>query len=164
VQIEFFRSRAARRGRIVTILYAPTSTSRPLETELRKAGVRYSSHRGQRFFGPRARSKIFATTRKCFSLRTRHQPVRIAQKCPRRFERYGTMKRLARRGIHEASRPSSGEKKPLVFWGDGTFKAKHLARASKVCGIWERQACATSNRGSNLQILGGHNFSTRPAI
>jgi ATP-dependent DNA helicase UvrD/PcrA len=152
VQIEFLRLTRRAPWRDCAILFRTNQQSRPLETELRKAGVRYHLIGGQSFFDRRevkdflAYLKMFVNPHDDISL------LRIAN-VPARGLSDVTMERLLGASQERKCSVFSAMKNPLVTT---TFQANTCKNIETFVEFVERTRAKLQNGGSNLQSWAEH--------
>jgi superfamily I DNA/RNA helicase len=148
VQIEFLRLTRRAPWRDCAILFRTNQQSRPLETELRKAGVRYHLIGGQSFFDRREVKDFLAYLKMFINPHDDISLLRIAN-VPARGLSDVTMERLLGASHERKSSVFSAMKNPLVTT---TFQANTRKSIEAFVEFVERTRTELQNGGSNLQF------------
>jgi DNA helicase II / ATP-dependent DNA helicase PcrA len=148
VQIEFLRLTRRAPWQDCAILFRTNQQSRPLETELRKAGVRYHLIGGQSFFDRREVKDFLAYLKMCINPHDDISLLRIAN-VPARGLSDVTMERLLGASHERKSSVFSAMKNPLVTT---MFQANTRKNIEAFVEFIERTRAELQNGGSNLQF------------
>jgi superfamily I DNA/RNA helicase len=148
VQIEFLRLTRRAPWQDCAILFRTNQQSRPLETELRKAGVRYHLIGGQSFFDRREVKDFLAYLKMFINPHDDISLLRIAN-VPARGLSDVTMERLLGASHERKSSVFSAMKNPLVTT---TFQANTRKSIEAFVEFIERTRVELQNGGSNLQF------------
>jgi superfamily I DNA/RNA helicase len=148
VQIEFLRLTRRAPWQDCAILFRTNQQSRPLETELRKAGVRYHLIGGQSFFDRREVKDFLAYLKMFINPHDDISLLRIAN-VPARGLSDVTMERLLGASHERKSSVFSAMKNPLVTT---TFQANTRKSIEAFVEFVERTRAELQNGGSNLQF------------
>jgi DNA helicase II / ATP-dependent DNA helicase PcrA len=149
VQIEFLRLTRRAPWRDCAILFRTNQQSRPLETELRKAGVRYHLIGGQSFFDRREVKDFLAYLKMFINPHDDISLLRIAN-VPARGLSDVTMERLLGASHERKSSVFSAMKNPLVTT---TFQANTRKSIEAFVEFVERTRAELQNdSGNNLQF------------
>src|SRR5450432_626896 len=148
VQIEFLRLTRRAPWQDCAILFRTNQQSRPLETELRKAGVRYHLIGGQSFFDRREVKDFLAYLKMFINPHDDISLLRIAN-VPARGLSDVTMERLLGASHERKSSVFSAMKNPLVTT---TFQANTRKSIEAFVEFVERTRAQLQNGGGNLQF------------
>ncbi|HTA95093.1 MAG TPA: 3'-5' exonuclease, partial [Verrucomicrobiae bacterium] len=148
VQIEFLRLTRRAPWQDCAILFRTNQQSRPLETELRKAGVRYHLIGGQSFFDRREVKDFLAYLKMFINPHDDISLLRIAN-VPARGLSDVTMERLLGASHERKSSVFSAMKNPLVTT---TFQANTRKSIEAFVEFVERTRAELQNGGGNLQF------------
>jgi DNA helicase II / ATP-dependent DNA helicase PcrA len=148
VQIEFLRLTRRAPWQDCAILFRTNQQSRPLETELRKAGVRYHLIGGQSFFDRREVKDFLAYLKMFINPHDDISLLRIAN-VPARGLSDVTMERLLGASHERKSSVFSAMKNPLVTT---TFQANTRKSIEAFVEFVERTRAELQNGESNLQF------------
>jgi DNA helicase-2/ATP-dependent DNA helicase PcrA len=148
VQIEFLRLTRRAPWQDCAILFRTNRQSRPLETELRKAGVRYHLIGGQSFFDRREVKDFLAYLKMFINPHDDISLLRIAN-VPARGLSDVTMERLLGASHERKSSVFSAMKNPLVTT---TFQANTRKSIEAFVEFVERTRAELQNGGGNLQF------------
>jgi len=148
VQIEFLRLTRRAPWQDCAILFRTNQQSRPLETELRKAGVRYHLIGGQSFFDRREVKDFLAYLKMFINPHDDISLLRIAN-VPARGLSDVTMERLLGASHERKSSVFSAMKNPLVTT---SFQANTRKSIEAFVEFVERTRAELQNGGSNLQF------------
>jgi len=148
VQIEFLRLTRRAPWQDCAILFRTNQQSRPLETELRKAGVRYHLIGGQSFFDRREVKDFLAYLKMFINPHDDISLLRIAN-VPARGLSDVTMERLLGASHERKSSVFSAMKNPLVTT---TFQANTRKSIEAFVEFAERTRVKLQNGGGNLQF------------
>jgi DNA helicase II / ATP-dependent DNA helicase PcrA len=148
VQIEFLRLTRRAPWQDCAILFRTNQQSRPLETELRKAGVRYHLIGGQSFFDRREVKDFLAYLKMFINPHDDISLLRIAN-VPARGLSDVTMERLLGASHERKSSVFSAIKNPLVTT---TFQANTRKSIETFVEFVERTRAELQNDGGNLQF------------
>jgi len=147
VQIEFLRLTRRAPWQDCAILFRTNQQSRPLETELRKAGVRYHLIGGQSFFDRREVKDFLACLKMFINPHDDISLLRIAN-VPARGLSDVTMERLLGASHERKSSVFSAMKNPLVTT---TFQANTRKSIEAFVEFVERTRAELQSGGGNLQ-------------
>jgi DNA helicase-2/ATP-dependent DNA helicase PcrA len=147
-QIEFLRLTRRAPWQDCAILFRTNQQSRPLETELRKAGVRYHLIGGQSFFDRREVKDFLAYLKMFINPHDDISLLRIAN-VPARGLSDVTMERLLGASHERKSSVFSAMKNPLVTTA---FQANTRKSIEAFVEFVERTRAELQNGGSNLQF------------
>ncbi|HEY1718813.1 MAG TPA: UvrD-helicase domain-containing protein [Verrucomicrobiae bacterium] len=148
VQIEFLRLTRRAPWQDCAILFRTNQQSRPLETELRKAGVRYHLIGGQSFFDRREVKDFLAYLKMFINPHDDISLLRIAN-VPARGLSDVTMERLLGASHERKSSVFSAMKNPLVTT---TFQANTRKSIEAFVEFVERTRAELQNGSNNLQF------------
>ena len=148
VQIEFLRLTRRAPWQDCAILFRTNQQSRPLETELRKAGVRYHLIGGQSFFDRREVKDFLAYLKMFINPHDDISLLRIAN-VPARGLSDVTMERLLGASHERKSSVFSAMKNPLVTTA---FQANTRKSIEAFVEFVERTRAELQNGGGNLQF------------
>jgi superfamily I DNA/RNA helicase len=148
VQIEFLRLTRRAPWQDCAILFRTNQQSRPLETELRKAGVRYHLIGGQSFFDRREVKDFLAYLKMFINPHDDISLLRIAN-VPARGLSDVTMERLLGASHERKSSVFSAMKNPLVTT---TFQANTRKSIEAFVEFVERTRAELQSGSSNLQF------------
>jgi superfamily I DNA/RNA helicase len=151
VQIEFLRLTRRAPWQDCAILFRTNQQSRPLETELRKAGVRYHLIGGQSFFDRREVKDFLAYLKMFINPHDDISLLRIAN-VPARGLSDVTMERLLGASHERKSSVFSAMKNPLVTT---TFQANTRKSIEAFVEFVERTRAELQNGGGHLQFWAG---------
>jgi DNA helicase II / ATP-dependent DNA helicase PcrA len=147
-QIEFLRLTRRAPWQDCAILFRTNQQSRPLETELRKAGVRYHLIGGQSFFDRREVKDFLAYLKMFINPHDDISLLRIAN-VPARGLSDVTMERLLGASHERRSSVFSAMKNPLVTTA---YQANTRKSIEAFVEFVERTRAELQNGGSNLQF------------